>query len=149
VSTVGEVAINDLEGVTLFPSLKTTLATTGVAVALLVGGGSIANADTGLTDVVTGPTASQATTDDGVTTMGSACRTHNPPGAGSARACRTWNPTGGGYYSGSWNWTGSSGVYVQGWFDGEVFNLAHSGTYSGVKKFLTRGCKAGSCTGWS
>ena len=154
----------------MFSALKTrlvpVLATTGVAAALLLGGSVAANADTGLsgteftvvdtasaqpaTSVVTGPAASQAITAAGdVTAQGNSCRTHNPPGTGSATACRTWDSIGGGSFSGRWTWSGTSGVYVQGSFDGDVVNLANSGDYYGVKKFLTRGCKAGKCTGWS
>ncbi|WP_201776644.1 hypothetical protein [Allosalinactinospora lopnorensis] len=106
---------------------------------------------TGAVAEVTGSAPTADTRSGGTTEAPPArvCRTHNPPGAGSATACRTWYPEGGGYYHGSWNWSGTSGVYVQGWFDGRVYNLAPSGTYSGVKKFLTRGCKGSQCTGWS
>jgi hypothetical protein len=147
----------------VFTTLKARIApvmiTTGVAAALLLGGGGSASASTGtsatdatqpVVSVVTGQTTSPVAASGGdVTPMASACRTHNPPGAGSARACRTWYSQGGGYYYGSWSWSGTSGVYVQGSFDGDVFNLASTGTYSGVKRFLTRGCKAGHCTAWS
>jgi len=144
----------------LFTTLKTRLVpvvvTTGVAAALALGGATSAAAGTGATEpqqvtsVVTGsggPTIGVADLD--VTAAGSVCRTHNPPGAGSATACRTWNPMGGGYYYGTWGWTGTSGVTVQGRFDGNVLNLAHNGSYEGTKQFLTRGCKSGQCTAWS
>jgi hypothetical protein len=87
---------------------------------------------------------------DAITPPKSICRTHNPPGDGPATACRTWYDQDDGYHYGSWNWSGTSDVYVQGWFDGHVYNLAHNGSYSGVKKFLTRGCKHGyGCSTWS
>jgi len=146
--------------------MKVTSATvtTGAVMGLLLGGTSIATAEPATsinasaaqgivapeTVRASGPGAPLGVTHtDDAQVLGSLCRTHNPSGSGSARACRTWTAQGGGHYRGTWSWTGSSGVYVQGSFDGIVVNLAHTGSYSGVKKFVTRGCKAGACTAWS
>jgi hypothetical protein len=81
--------------------------------------------------------------------LGSACRTHNPPGGGSVTVCRTWTPDGQGKYNGTWKITNQTGgAYAQGRFDVLIGNLGSTGSFAHVGSFVTRGCHTG-CTDWS